>query len=261
MTPGHLLIPVEQPEVQPVVASSPTGHRTWNRFELKYLFPVRRLAELRAAMGPYVTADPNAGANGYRVHSVYWDSPRFRFFWEKIDGEKIRRKVRFRTYGEGSEVFIEIKQRIDRTVQKRRVIWPADRVNERFGMNRSDYEQPETDENPVVSEVLCLCHQYNLRPVMAVSYRRQALFGVYEPELRITFDTRVQFSANELRVDRPFEVGRYMVDPRMAIMEIKFNHHVPMWLIRLVEQFQLSVIRFSKYCTAVDIAHYGRQFT
>ena len=85
--------------------------------------------------------------------------------------------------------------------------------------------------------------------------------GEFEPELRITFDTRVQYSTSELDIARPFHTGKYMVDPRLAIMEIKFNHHIPLWLTRLISRFGLSSVRVSKYCSAVDIAYFRHQFT
>jgi hypothetical protein len=236
--------------------------RSFNRFEQKYLVPIKQIPALRAALGEYIVDDRNAESElGYRVYSVYWDSPDLRFFWEKIDGEKLRRKVRFRTYGSSPEVFIEIKQRNDQTVQKRRLTWPLQNVARTFGPLGVGEVPDEAVTNPVLSEVLAMCHRFLLRPSMAISYRRLAYFGVYEPELRITFDTRVQFSSVELDIAQPFEAGRYMLDPRLAIMEAKYSHTVPLWLMRTLTRFALTPVRISKYCTAVDRYHFGGQHT
>jgi hypothetical protein len=53
-----------------------------------------------------------------------------RFYWEKIEGLRFRRKLRIRHYGDRSTiddditVFVEIKQRVNRVTQKRRVALP-----------------------------------------------------------------------------------------------------------------------------------------
>jgi hypothetical protein len=236
--------------------------RASNRFEQKFLVPVKQIPALRAAMEGYVTTDRNAVSEfGYSVYSVYWDSPSLRFFWEKIDGEKIRRKLRFRTYGSSADVFIEIKQRIDRTVQKRRLVWPLERVTDSFGSEGVGEIDDDYAQHPLILEVLDLCHRYVLRPTVAVSYQRLAHFGIYEPDLRLTFDTRVQYSGLELDIAEPFETGRYVVDPRLSILEVKYSHHVPLWLMRLLTRFELTPVRISKYCTAVDRFRFGGQHT
>lgn len=234
-----------------------------NRFELKYLIPHDIVPAVTAALAEYTYPDPNSnGRHGYRVHSVYWDSPDLRFFWEKIEGEKYRRKLRFRRYGDlEEEVFVEIKQRTDRTLQKRRVRWPLERVRSTFNSSERLEWTANVQESPIVSEVVCLCHQYRLSPRMAISYRRQAFFAIYEPDLRITFDRRVQYSATELDLDRTFDVGKYVVDPRLVIMEIKFNERVPLWLCKVVSSFGFRIVRLSKYCTAVDREYYGSRLT
>ena len=239
-----------------------TVSRPINRFEHKYLVPQKLVPDLFQAFRHYTQLDPHSpDERGYRVYSVYWDSPRLAFFWEKIEGVKVRRKLRFRLYGDQPDVFIEIKQRIDRTLQKRRVRWSLDQVLATFGDDGALVEAHEGSTNPVVNEVLLLCHQFNLRPTIAISYRRTPLFGVFEPDLRVTFDTRVQYHRSELSLQTPFESGKYIIDPRIAIMEVKFNHHVPLWLIRIVERFNLTVTRMSKYCSAVDREYFGGQLT
>jgi hypothetical protein len=233
-----------------------------NRYELKYFVPVSVMNDLTLAMRGFTRPDPHdLEGRGYRVYSIYWDSPDYRFFWEKIEGYSERRKLRIRRYGDAPYVFFEIKQRFDRTLQKLRLQYSLEEANRFFDDEREDRWSPELRANPTAREVLLLKHEYNLMPKMAVSYRRRALFGEFEPDLRVTFDTRLMYSDAHLDVADRFDTGKYVVDPRIAVMEVKFSERVPLWLMNLIRRHGLQITRMSKYCTAVDKEYHGGTMT
>jgi hypothetical protein len=235
--------------------------RSINRFELKYLISHAVVPEFIHSLDGFVYADPNCnGEGGYPIYSVYCDSPGLSLFWEKIEGVRFRRKVRFRRYGDSPDVFLEIKQRVGRTLQKRRMRWPLEEVAQTLCTGRIA-EEGNPGRDPVVREVMFLWRHYNLRPYMAISYGRRAFFSVFESDLRITFDIRVQYHPRDFDIARPFEVGKYVVDPEQAIMEIKFSDRVPRWLCKLVCRYGLRHIRMSKYCTAVDREYFQGRLT
>jgi hypothetical protein len=231
--------------------------RSFNRYEMKYELALESAQRLTEDLLRHCDPDPHSGDAGYDVYSLYWDSPQLGCFWEKLDGEKYRRKLRFRRYGTGDAAFVEIKQRLDRTVQKRRVLWPLERVRRVFESGSVGSELADDERDAVAQEALFLCHRLRLEPKMAVRYRRRAYFAKFEPDLRVTFDSRLQFDAHALDIGEPFETGRYLLAPDRSILEIKFNHRVPHWLIALVQKHNLELRRFSKYCAAVDLAVYG----
>ncbi|MDX1393726.1 MAG: polyphosphate polymerase domain-containing protein [Gemmatimonadota bacterium] len=236
--------------------------RSQNRFELKYLLSTRQVEGFVRSLEPYLRTDANAEARrGYPVHSVYWDSDEWTLFWEKIEGLKDRRKLRVRRYSGVDYAFIEIKHRTDRTLQKRRTKLPLETVYRAFRAADSRPDDVVDIDDPVVREAMYLRHRHRLRPRMAVGYRRRAFFGRFEPDLRITVDTRVQYHATETDIAGPFENGEYVVDPRVAILEIKFNDQVPDWLVRQVSAHGLEMTRMSKFCTAVDRAFFGNRLT
>ncbi len=234
---------------------------TLNRFEVKYLVPTRALPELSAELGDYVVPDPHSGGTqGYGVFSIYWDSPQFTFFWEKVEGLKSRRKLRFRRYLGSGEVFIEIKQRQDRTVQKRRTVWSVERTARAFGEGgRLDWELAADD--PVAAEAMALTQRLRLFPRVGILYRRRALFGAFDRELRVTFDSRLQYRTAGLDIARPFDTGKYLLDPRATVMEVKYDHRAPVWLTKLARRHELHIIRLSKFCSAIDREYYEHQLT
>lgn len=234
---------------------------TLNRFEVKYLVPTRDQSELAAALGDYVVPDPHStDPRGYGVFSIYWDSPAFTFFWEKIEGLRDRRKLRFRRYLGSEDVFLEIKARQDRTLQKRRALWPAERVARAFGDgSRLDWDLVTDD--PAAREAMTLVERLRLSPRVGILYRRRALFGAFDPELRVTFDSRLLYRGAGLDVTRPFETGKYLLDPRVTVMEVKYNHRAPVWLTKLARRRGLNLVRMSKYCSAIDREYFGHQLT
>lgn len=231
--------------------------RDFNRYEQKYLLRVDDARALIAELAEHAHPDPHSGAEGYSIHSQYWDSPELRFFWEKLDGQKFRRKLRLRRYAQGEEAFVEIKQRIDRTVQKRRARRSVGELIALFDAGAIDAERERTEQDPVVREALVLCREYRLAPKLAVSYRRQAWFARFESDLRITLDTRLQYDVHSLDLARPFESGSWILPPELAVLELKYNQRVPLWLIALVKKHRLELVRFSKYCAAADLAFHG----
>jgi len=239
--------------------------RSANRFELKYVVSHGRVQPFVDALSPYLVDDRNvAGERGYPVYSVYWDSDEWTLFWEKIEGLKDRRKLRVRRYADSSHGFVEIKHRTDRTLQKRRARLPLTTIYESFrgSEDRRIWQEPGEDAvDPVVAEAAYLRERFRLRPRMAVSYRRRAFFGAFDPDLRITFDSRLQYDRHAVDIAHPFETGDYIVDPRIVIMEVKFSERAPVWLCNLLSSFDFQMTRLSKYCSAVDRAYFGGRLT
>lgn len=243
-------------------AALPIGtHQTMNRYEIKYLVATRRIPELLEDFAPYTRPDPHSSEWGYPVHSVYWDTKDLLLFWEKIEGVKFRRKLRFRRYGDSSDIFVEIKQREDRTVQKRRLRLPVAEALATFGEGGESLNWDLVAGDSVATEVALMIERLRLRPTMAIRYRRRALFGAFDPELRITFDGRIQYHPVDFSLGRPFEEGHTVLDPRASVLEIKFDHRAPLWLTKSVRRHGLKMVRMSKYCSAVDQHLFGGENT
>ena len=105
--------------------------RSFNRFELKYLLHREEAENFKSNIAKQLQPDQYGdGAGTYVVSSLYFDSVDYRFYWEKKEGIKFRRKLRIRHYETGeilddnTPVWAEIKQRYDRVTQKRRVRLP-----------------------------------------------------------------------------------------------------------------------------------------
>jgi len=99
--------------------------RKFNRFELKYILSWKDAERLKDNLRQYLHPDAYGDSDGiYALASLYYDSPDHRFYWEKIEGIRFRRKLRIRHYEQQaaltpeSRVFVEIKQRLNRESPK-----------------------------------------------------------------------------------------------------------------------------------------------
>jgi hypothetical protein len=233
--------------------------RNFNRFELKYLISLQQAERFKSGLQAYLVPDEHGKNDGrYTVSSLYYDSPGFRCYWEKLDGLKVRRKLRIRRYETGevlteeTPVFLEIKQRVDRVTQKRRVILPyGDAL--RLCNDRQSPDRAPGDE-AVIEETLVFLWRYNLRPASIVRYDRQAFIGTdYDIGLRVTFDTSLSFQSHRLHLhEQPS--GLSMLHPGLVVMEVKVNERIPYWLTEMIAAHNLQLARFSKYCCSIEAA-------
>lgn len=229
--------------------------RRFNRFELKYVLPVSHCALIMEDLRHQIAPDSHGGSEGYPVVSLYYDSADYDFFWAKIEGLKFRRKVRLRIYPEDdvrkvTTGSVEIKQRINKTVQKRRLELRIEQAEDlcagKFtpeGLDRMDAQ--------VAHEVTYLSRAMHLRPTAITAYHRRAFEGSHENAgLRVTFDTRVMARINALTVNAA-ATNRLILPEDWCIMEVKADDRVPEWVTSMLARYNCQLTRISKYCAGV----------
>ena len=237
-------------------ASAPAGVRRFNRFELKYLADRTLVERFRAELPAKLDRDPHGVDGFYPIWSTYYDSRGLRFYWEKIDGEKFRRKLRIRHYGtpddltETTPVWVEIKQRVNRVTQKRRVRQPYQAARQLCAGQAPSVVA--SGDAAVIEEILVLAAQNHLIPVTDVGYIREAYLGREEDSgLRVTIDSRIRGRDRDLDLGCRGE-NRFIVPPHLSVVEVKVNERVPSWLTELIARHNISLIRVSKYVQSVE---------
>jgi hypothetical protein len=235
------------------------------RYEYKYAVPAYLRAEIVAMAEPFTLPDPHGrplddGAMGYDVHSLYFDTPELSDYYERLDGRKIRNRLRLRTYGQPGEkqpLFLENKRKLDQWVIKSRV-----RICDADAWARTE------DDRPWVG--LCAAHGsrgiYGARhfsqlmedgarmPVSVVHYTR----AVYvardrdQPKTRLTMDCEV--CAGRVRGPRDLWAPRAvdLVPPGWMVLELKFDGDRPGWMRTLCQRLRLRAIPISKFGLSVN---------
>ncbi len=228
----------------------------FNRYEIKYFVDEMRVPELRRELAARMDSDPHSPHGGYPVTSLYYDTADLRFYWEKIEGLKFRRKVRMRLYGDpaectdGTPVQVEIKQRVNRVTQKRRIALPY-RDARRWLDGREEIDCDDL-QRPFVHEVSTLVGNLDLRPIVTTGYLREAFVGRdADLGLRVTIDHKVHGRDRDFHFASGAE-NRFIIPPKLAIVELKANERVPYWATDLTARLDMSVVRVSKYCQSVE---------
>lgn len=229
---------------------------SFNRYEIKYLLDELKIPALRDELAARMGSDPFSPRGGYPVTSLYYDTDDLRFYWEKIEGLRFRRKLRMRLYGPPADctdetpVQIEIKQRVNRVTQKRRIALPYGKA--RLWLDGRQDISCDSHHRAFVNEVTTLVGNLDLRPIVTTGYQREAFIGSdADLGLRVTIDHKVHGR------DRDFDFAsgaqnRFIIPPKLAIVEIKANERVPYWVTDLAARSEMSVVRVSKYCQSVQ---------
>lgn len=227
---------------------------------MKFLITHQQRETLMPHLLPHLRADENAGEGAfYPIVSLYYDNAERDCYWEKIRGERSRRKLRVRVYGslDGAlppTSFLEVKHKCEGRGVKRRVRMPLAQALAVASGQETSFPLKVVDRK-IVEEVHQLVHQRGFQPCCCMRYDRQA-FADRDPDsdLRITFDTGIAFRFDHLTPvpdDRNFSVYLYPDD--QAVMEVKVTGAVPYWLSRMLGEHGCILRSHSKYCNALEM--------
>lgn len=227
---------------------------------MKFLITREQRARLMPHLLPYLRADENAGEGAlYPIVNLYYDNEARDCYWEKVRGEKSRRKLRVRVYGslDGSlppTIFVEVKHKCEgRGVKRRARMSLEDALTVASG--RDIQNSLKAADRKIVDEVHRLVHERHFKPVLCMRYDRHAFADRdLESDLRITFDTGIAFRLDDLVVvpdDRNFT--QYLHSADQAVMELKVTGTVPYWLTRMLGENGCLLRSHSKYCNALEL--------
>ncbi len=234
-----------------------------DRIEFKFIIPLEKRDLIVSEVEKYTSYDEGAGGSSqYPIISQYYDNISRDSYWEKMRGQKSRRKLRIRVYGSDNgsippTTFIEVKHKHYGRGVKRRLMLPMeDAVNlvEKGGAHSIDVSGFSRSDRMVANEIIQLVDERSFKFLNTMRYDRQAFVGGEDaPDLRITFDTGIacRFEKHELKADdKCFE--HYLLPSDQCVMEVKTNTVIPFWLRELIGSQSLVKRSFSKFCTALE---------
>lgn len=232
------------------------------RLEYKFLVPVTLIDSIRAEINPFMKLDPFAekqSSGEYTVRSIYYDTPQFDCYHEKIEGVKVRKKYRIRGYNnpEQDEVaFLEIKRKYNDHIDKNRA--PINHRNLQYflvSQNLDKYILPFSGNGKEKNDArrfLFHYHRDRLNPAILINYEREAFAGKFDPTFRITFDKNLRSAAFPSLESLYSEDQMKYAMLNYFILEVKFHNGLPKWIKSVLTRYNLSRKSISKYTICLD---------
>jgi SPX domain protein involved in polyphosphate accumulation len=245
------------------------------RYELKFVLPLSEKERLLELIAPNLYADKNGDNACYRISSIYFDTSDRKYYWEKVDGIEIRKKVRLRFYHSVDDqhlenpraYFLEIKRRYNNSILKERIKLNRDNalvlIKDEQAFNQlSELYKPsnENDQRSLIN-LETIYHQDHLQSSNIITYIREAWMGKWDEKLRITFDSFVQaYQPWQLENIRE-NSGAPLIPHTFMIMELKFDSAVPVWLRDVIVKLGYTQQRFSKYAHGVEQLYFNKDLS
>lgn len=178
------------------------------------------------------------------IASLYYDTPNKRLIRASIEKPKFKEKIRLRSYGiatDESPVYLELKRKAMGVVYKRRVTTTLPVVSKFFSKETNDIGIGQ-----IAKEIIYFRDYYeNLEPSCLIIYDREAYF---EPQgnLRLTIDYNPRYRVTNLNLSTSLE-GISLLPKGIAILEIKVQDAIPLWLTKILDEGKIYKESFSKY--------------
>lgn len=223
----------------------------FNRYENKYMIDTKTFSKLQNKLSDYMELDAyNKQNEAYTITNIYYDTDDSQLIRTSLSKPKYKEKLRLRAYGTpqgDSKVYIEIKKKFMGLVNKRR---SAMTLNEAYAFIETGVI-PDLNtymNKQVLCEIEYLLEQYELKPMLYLSYSRRAYFDKNQHDLRISFDNNILTRRYDLKLESGI-FGERLLDEDKWLMEIKVSKSMPVWLAHLLSEHKIYPTSFSKYGT------------
>lgn len=230
------------------------------RYERKYLVTERAAAEIRRFVACYLVHDEHMEGQereGYRVCSLYLDTPHLGLYNQSMQGVKNRYKLRIRYYDElpHSPAFLEIKKRTTETVHKLRAVVTkqvAARLLQGGHIEHTELLANGDASHRALEEFSRCCTRLSAIGIAFVNYKREAFVSQSAESVRVTFDRNVVGHGYYPGCGLETPVEHSPPVTRGVLLELKYNGRAPRWMHDVVTTFSLQRMSFAKYVRCVD---------
>ncbi|MES3036318.1 MAG: polyphosphate polymerase domain-containing protein [Bdellovibrionota bacterium] len=240
------------------MASGPVSPLLLERYELKYLIPfsmVQPISDYVSAfceLDYYSQIEPD---NFYLINSLYFESPTFHFMRAK-ENDTAKFSLRVRSYGNEPKApyFFETKEKVAEFCKKRRGKVNLENWSDIF-LNPNNLGDFDISRDKHLEHFLNQALYYNAHPMILSQYRRKAYLSTIDDYARVTFDKSLRFMRETNYNVKPVESMMTSYDHcdsfndpgSNVILELKCERKVPVWIVNLIQKFQLTRRGFSKF--------------
>ena len=211
------------------------------RHEYKFVIPYEEMLALREKLNKLLDIDRNY--DGYMIRSLYFDSINDSDYYDKLNGEMNRKKIRLRIYDPNGElVKLELKSKYDYHQLKESLIIKKEDAIE---LIKGNYDILLNYKEDLAKKIYVILMTGYYQPKVIIEYQRIAYMG--KTTTRITFDFEIKSSTN---IDDFFnEDINYVetIDKKDVVLEVKFDRFLEPYISVILDKYISRNQSVSKY--------------
>lgn len=212
------------------------------RTEKKYRIAGEQIERFLEKIAPHVEEDIYGC---YSLNNLYFDTETDELIQRSLEKPVYKEKLRLRSYGipgDEDKVFLELKKKYKGVVYKRR----AEMTMEEARNYLDKGVKPALANHQIMNEIDYFMQLYHPEPKLFLAYDRRAYSGIEDEQLRITIDWNIRSRREHIDLQYGDE-GQKLLGEDEAILEIKGNYAMPLWLVDILNEESIFPVSFSKY--------------
>lgn len=223
---------------------------TFSRREIKFIASDSQVEHLIADLGENIVVDRYCtDGKKYNIRTMYYDTEDMLFAHRSALSPYYKEKLRLRSYGppsdDSSQVFVELKKKVDGLCYKRRATLTLSEAEDLILHSRlpdcTDYINRQ-----VSHEILALVKQKPVHAAACISYDRYAFFARNNDDIRLTVDSNIlgQYKNPDIRSEN---FDNILLAEGLNILEIKVPLSIPLYIAEALAKNDIRRGKFSKY--------------
>ncbi len=213
------------------------NQNTFKRVEQKYILDKKQYDVVKNVMTKYFDKDKYPTS---KIYNIYFDNDNNDLTINSLEKPIYKEKFRVRKYGDSGDLFLEMKQKYESVVYKRRVVLDTYEYS-----NYIDKGIVPSKDKQIMNEIDYYMKYYKLKPFMFVAYDRESFLAKDDCELRITFDSNLRSRNSNLNLEDNGDEVKFF-EKESWIMEIKSVNNLPLWFTSLLSDNGIYPTSFSK---------------
>ena len=217
----------------------------FNRYEKKYILPKEIYFELRERIQDKMIEDEYGLST---ICNIYYDTSNKELIRKSIDKPIYKEKLRIRSYGvpkRNSKVFVEIKKKYNKVVNKRRISLKLSDAYNLVENNVLPEIKDDYQNKQILSELEFFINQYDLEKSIYLAYDRIAMKCLTE-DFRLTFDSNIRSRYVDMELEKGDD-GNLLLPSNYYLMETKVMGATPLWFSKIMSDLAIFPTSFSKY--------------
>ena len=219
------------------------------RYEMKFILTKDQLVAFQDALKGHMEVDQYGKTS---IASIYYDTPDYLLIRKSLEKPVYKEKIRLRSYGlanNNKTVYLELKRKALGVVYKRRIALKED-IAEEF-LNHRDVN---LKDDQVTREIAYFRDYLKvLEPKIMIIYDRTS-YAEVNGNIRLTIDENPRYRNDDLNLHTSMD-GKLLLPPGSAILEIKVQQELPLWLVSILSKHKIYKTSFSKVGEAYKLMY------